>query len=298
MKRLSLFFSASLAGVVLAAALPMSAALAQTDFECPNNGPSIINGVEFQTNVRPGNTYAVTAIGLDGFDPVLAVIAPDSNEALCSDDNPDASQISGFLPTTGEFDSSSLNSQVIFSNDSNDFMDITIVVSGFGGSTGDFVLLFVGMHYTEADGAGDPFRVYVEPNVIAQGTPLSTYVIGVDDSLDPKITLVDSDDNPLSDGNGDEVYCDDANSSSLCWGEGADVALQGSFLMDGSAMLVADSLDSLLILPVEDLDPSVPHEESFYAFLVSSFAQNTTGEYLLAFHVGSGDPSTLQGSSK
>jgi hypothetical protein len=277
---------------ILIAALPMGVAFGQLDVTCPN-GQRITNGVEFNTNVRPGNTYRVTVLGVDGFDPVVAVI-PDVGSIECNDDSEEASEFSGFLPTTGEIVPSSLNSSVTFSNRTSDFMDVQIVVGGFGGSAGEFVLLFEGLAYTSADGDGDPFNVNVSANVISAGVPLSAYVIGLSNSLDPKITIVDADNDPIFQ-DGEEVYCDDANST-LCYGDGADTELSGSFILTPDEMIIADSLDPVLIIPTAGLDPTIDYEFSYINYLISSFAGSSTGDYLVAFHLGEDDPSLVLGN--
>src|SRR5215212_967340 len=98
-----------------------------------NNGGSFDNGVEVQVvQMRTGFDYRATAIGLNGFDPVLAVLDA-SGEGLCDDDNPDASGYSANLPSTGAVPASNLSSQVTFSNNSgNAFEDISLVVGGYG----------------------------------------------------------------------------------------------------------------------------------------------------------------------
>jgi hypothetical protein len=67
-----------------------------------DNGASFDNGVEVIVNqMRSGFTYTATAIGLNGFDPVLAVLDANTGQGLCSDDESSASRYSANLPTTG-----------------------------------------------------------------------------------------------------------------------------------------------------------------------------------------------------
>ena len=57
-----------------------------------DDGTSFDNGVEIIVNqMRSGFTYTATAVGLNGFDPVLAVL-DSSGGGLCSDDNASASR--------------------------------------------------------------------------------------------------------------------------------------------------------------------------------------------------------------
>ena len=101
---------------------------------CPN-GLEITNGVEIIVNMRPGFTYTATAVGVDGFDPVLAVMDRGQVRA-CSDDNDEASDYTADLPTTGPVNSSSLNAQLPFSHNYNGFENISLIVGGFNGQNG------------------------------------------------------------------------------------------------------------------------------------------------------------------
>src|SRR5687768_10016319 len=136
-------FIALVAGFIMAltAAAPASAQFTVT---C-DNGAEFSSGIEFRViQMRSGFTYTATAIGMNGFDPVLAVLNADGT-GLCSDDEPIAASYTANLPTTGVVPSSSLSSQVTFNHsDPSGFQDISLVVGGFGDQTGEFVLILEG----------------------------------------------------------------------------------------------------------------------------------------------------------
>src|SRR5690606_2623909 len=100
------------------------------DVACRGGG-DIEAGVELTiVQQRTGNQYRVTVVGIDGFDPVLAVtLSGEYNDALCSDDDSEAATYSADLPTTGDVSSQSNSSQVIFNlNSANAFENVSIIV--------------------------------------------------------------------------------------------------------------------------------------------------------------------------
>jgi hypothetical protein len=79
-----------------------------------DNGSSFTNGVEVRVvQMRAGFTYTATAIGIDGFDPVLAVLN-ESGTGFCSDNAREAADYSADLPTVGSVSSSTSSAQVRF----------------------------------------------------------------------------------------------------------------------------------------------------------------------------------------
>ena len=71
------------------------------DVTCPD-GRRITNGVKVTVvQMRTGFDYTATAVGINGFDPVLAVLDPQGRAALCNDDERNAANYSADLPTTG-----------------------------------------------------------------------------------------------------------------------------------------------------------------------------------------------------
>ncbi len=181
-----------------------------------DNGTSFDNGIEIVVHqMRAGYTYKATAIGINGFDPVLAVLNSQTGEGLCSDDEPNALNYEVDLPTTGYVPGNTTTAQLNFHhNDRSGFEDISLVVGGYDNETGEFVLVLEGMGVTPADGAGDPFSVYLTPGMVASQVPLTVYMITRGgSSVDPLLYLA-SDDTSLgvmTDSHNDDIYCDDAN---------------------------------------------------------------------------------------
>ncbi|MBC7810416.1 MAG: hypothetical protein H7175_04680, partial [Burkholderiales bacterium] len=64
---------------------PVNAQSAGITVTC-DNGQTINNGMEVTViQMRSGFTYTATAIGINGFDPVLAVIDTTTGSGLCTD---------------------------------------------------------------------------------------------------------------------------------------------------------------------------------------------------------------------
>jgi hypothetical protein len=232
--------------------------------------------------MRAGFTYTATAIGLNGFDPVLAVLDA-QGRGLCNDDDSRAAAYSANLPSTGVVSPSQLASQINFSQTSGQNMaDVSLVVGGLGNTSGEFLLILEGMAVTNADGAGDPFSIRLTPGLIASGVPVTAYMISVTNQLDPLMFLADENLNVLADDDGNDIYCDDGGSSSLCWGESAD--LTGTYVSRTSGRnLGGFGLDAMLTLPSDNATPNL-----FYNLVMTSYNQESFGDYLIAFHVGIG----------
>jgi hypothetical protein len=278
------FFIVLVVGFImtLTAVAPASA---QFNVTC-DNGAQFSNGVEFRViQMRTGFSYTATAIGLNGFDPVLAVLNS-AGTGLCSDDDPTAATYTANLPTTGQVSSSSLSSQVTFNNNGQSaFQDISLVVGGFGDQAGEFILILEGMAVTSDDSQGDPFSVNISPQMVASGVPITAYMISKTTDLDSLIYLIDENRTPLIvEGTTDTLYgCDDAGTQS-CWGDSTE--LSNSFVSTEAGSLPGYQFDAMLSLPLSNVQLSSDYNQNFYTFLMTSYQQSTLGQYVVAFHVG------------
>jgi hypothetical protein len=160
-------------------------------------------------------------------------------------------------------------------------------VGGFGNTPGEFVLVVEGLAVTSADGsgdrAGDPFSVHVTPNMMASGVPVSAYMISVTNATDPYMRLIDPEYNTGVLDNA-PVICDDAGDAALCWGEST--ALTNSFVSRvGGRQLGGFQYDAMLTIPYESLGLE-PDEDGYLNLLMTTYQQQTFGDYLVAFHLG------------
>ena len=290
-----------LIAMLLLTAAIASPAAAQAEFTC-NDGSGVVvtNGVEFTANVRPGE-YRATVVGLNGFDPVIAVIETEVGGHLCNDDEPLAAAYAGELPTTGPIPPSGLSAQMDFTNTGSDFMDVTILVGGLNGQPGEFILLFQGMQVTDADGEGDPFAINASPNVVNSGVGINAYTLHVDSSFDPLMLVVDENNEVVEISSG-AIACDDASNSDACWTAGDPlVSLEGFGLTDGENTVVADPYDPYIAIPTSLLDASLEHDSAWINYLVTGaqYQQGmSTGSYVFAIHTGTaGDGSSSASGS-
>ncbi len=256
------------------------------DVTCPD-GRQITNGIKITVvQMRTGFDYTATALGIDGFDPVLAVLDQRGRAALCNDDERNAANYSADLPTTNYVPPSSTTAQVPFRNNGSGFSDVSLVVGGFNqGEVGEFLLVLEGMAYTELDNVGDPFAMEITPGMIASGVDPTIYMVSVTDRLDPYISMIDTEYNMYVDEKGNQIwYCDDAGSA-LCYGDST--TMLGSYISRASNRpnLGGYGLDAMLTLPLEAGD------EFFTVHaLMHSSEFRTFGNYLVAFHLAIGNP--------
>lgn len=242
------------------------------------------NGVEFQVvQMRSGFTYTATAIGLNGFDPVLAVFDPVTMDGDCIDNSREAAGFEVDLPTTGYVVADGSASQVQFSQRSGQGLaDVSLVVGGADNAAGEFVLLLEGMAVTDFDGFGDPFRVYIYPGMVGYGAPLSIYMFGVPNSLDPLLYIHDGDGNYLEDDSSNPLSCDDSGTDS-CWGV-TDFLGRSYVTRTQGRLLRGDDFDSMISFTLGDFaDTTVDNPYSFNFAMTSA---QGGGDYVLAFHAG------------
>ncbi|MBZ0289317.1 MAG: hypothetical protein K8I30_16980, partial [Anaerolineae bacterium] len=229
-----------------------------------DSGVSFDNGVEVRVQqMRAGFNYTATAIGIDGFDPILAVL--DANgRGLCADNTSEASGYSVDLPTTGSVSGSQRSAQINFSQTSGQNMaDVSLVVGSEGNISGEFVLMLEGMAATSADGQGDPFAVRLTPDMVNSGVPLTVYMVSVTDDLDPMIVHIDSDYNVVQDTANNDMYCDDAGDADTCWGESVNLG-SSSVTWRGGRRIGGISTDSMLSIPLTGIALNEDPDFNFY----------------------------------
>lgn len=254
-------------------------------------GLEFSNGVEFQVvQMRAGFTYTARVVGLDGFDPVVAVYESGTlRNGKCVDDSDEMQGYEINLPTTGRFRASRTDALITFDQRSGEGLkDMSITVGGVNDMAGDFVLLVEGMAVTEFDGFGDPFRVLVTPGVVGRGTPLFVYMLGINNRLDPLTYLHDGDGNVFTLDDGTEIFCDDAGDDRGCWGDAGtpDFNMNGFYVdRNQGRTLDADNFDAALLFPV-DTFTDVTVDDPLIFDLAMTGAGGTLGEYMVIFQAG------------
>lgn len=261
-----------------------------------DNGSSFDNGIEVTiSQLRTGFSYRATAIGINGFDPVLAVLSTQSGRGLCDDDNTNASSYAADLPTTGRVPASNLSAQVDFTPpNTGNFADVSLVVGGYGNQSGEFILILEGMGVTSGDGAGDPFSINLTTGMVDSGVPLTVYMLARDTSLDPTIYRADSSLTAITDQSGNVIGCDDAGNADLCWGESVDLSSSSLTIQGGS--LPGGPYDAMLNMIISGIALNSDRSQNYFNLLMTSSPTNaTTGQYVLAFHIGMVEPQANNG---
>ncbi len=145
-------------------------------------------------DVRPGFTYRVTVLGLDGFDPVIALEAEDGS-GICNDDEPRAAGSQVGVPGVGLVRADSLTAQIQFTT-GGAIGDIFMRIGGFGGRGGRYVAVFEGLAIapsTEQD------AVTLNVSEAVMNESIFVYMVSELASLDPFMRLA-----------GTNIICDDA----------------------------------------------------------------------------------------
>jgi hypothetical protein len=256
------------------------------DVTCPD-GTEIKNGVQVTVSMRPSFTYTATAIGKDGYDPIIGV-GDSSGINLCKDDDKTAGQYSVSLPTSGVLDASTSSSQMPFFHSNSGFSTISLVVGSADGSSGEFVLVLEGMAVTSNDGkgegAGDPYSVQLNQAMVDSGVPLSIYMIAKVEKLDPFMQLTDADNKVIVLDDGSRVECDNAGTKS-CWGDSQD--LSDSYVSDApDSGIPGGSVDAMMTIPIADATVDKDPNNNWFNFLMTSVNQRTFGDYIVVFHMG------------
>jgi hypothetical protein len=245
------------------------------------SGVNINNGVEIIVRqMRPGFNYTATAVGIGDFDPVLIVRdSTDAGDCLGNDDSSDAAAFQMNLPSSGQVSANGRSSQLIFNHSNSNMTDISLIVGEFEGKAGEFVLILEGMAVTSADGAGDPFTLNATSSMSNSTVPLAVYMIGTESQLDPYFSVTDYPDLTIwTDTDDQNIVCDDAGTNS-CWDVGTSMT-NFQVIRGSRGTITADERDAMLQLPIQQIDPQP------MTFVMSSFNAGSTGNYLLALHMG------------
>jgi hypothetical protein len=254
-------------------------ALAQEPQYVCTSGTNFTNAVIIYGTLEPG-AYTVTALGLNGFDPKLAVVNEDTGEEYaCVDDSAAAAAYAVTLPTTGAITPSPFNAQANLSF-KNEPVNLVFYVAGFADAYGDSLLVIEGLSITgDEENGGDIFSLYVTPYITSSDTTITAYMIGADDLIDPVMDVVDAELVVFDFGDG-ALTCDDAGRS-RCYGDAT--SLLGSTINT----FAGDDFDAYINLLWEVVGLEAD-EDGYLNYLFRSFGNN--GAYVAAFHFGTAEP--------
>lgn len=261
---------------IMCLAVPVSAQ--QVPYTC-ESGTTFENAIEFSIDLRPA-AYTVTVLGIDGFNPQVAVVTENGDELACEDDSPAAAAYSLNLPTTGEVAASASNAQATINVNGQGFTEVSIIVGSVDGEGGSFVVLFDTLRATSDDFQGDPFIFPVTDVLTSADTPLTIYMIALSESLDPLIQVATGSYKPIL-FEGQPLACDDAGTLA-CYDKGASFAEETT--INTKTTIAPNYLDAALTLSA-DIIEQVQTARGNLVVLMSSFNQQTQGEYMVVLHV-------------
>lgn len=243
-------------------------------FSC-EDGTFIRQGTAIDiVQMRQGFNYTTTVLGIDRFDPTLAVLTPDG-AMLCVDNASEADNYAVNLPSTGQVEGTSLGARATFSQNQSAFADVSLII---GGGYGEYVVIIEGMAVTEQDNLGDPFRVVFHDELASRNEPVTAYMLAIDRGLDSYIYLWDSQiGDILRDTQGEMLLCDDGGSRNTCWN--TQQGLVGSYVNLNGTRLDGRNSDSMLTIPLNLLG------EDTVNYLMTSYNYETQGQYIVVFHV-------------
>lgn len=261
-------------------------ALAQDPQYVCANGTNFNNAVILYGTLEPG-AYTVNALGLNGFDPKLAVVDEDTGaEYACVDDSQSAATFTATLPTTGTITPSPLNAQAVL-NFKNEPVNVVFYVAGFADGYGDSLLVIEGLSISGSEpNGGDIFSLYVTPFMTPSETTITAYMIGSDDLIDPVMDMVDADLVVFDFGDG-PLTCDNSGRS-RCYGNA--VSLLGSSINAAAG----DDFDAYINLPWNIVGLEAD-EDGYLNYLFRSFGSG--GAYIAAFHFGTAEPVAMTAPS-
>lgn len=238
-------------------------------------------GVQFSfINVNPGFSYTATALGIDGFDPVVTVETR-PGIGTCNDDNTGVAGSRVDVPGYGNVFSNTTSAQVRFTSPGSDD-PVNITVGSFTGQSGRFVLIIEGFAIspaTELDG----FSVRVPQ--AAQEEPLGVYMVARFTDLDPYLYIATGEglnDAYAPDGtffpslvDFNEVFgpiyeCDDAGRGDCSFSPNFE---DGNILISNGSSYNPGSVDAGLMLTPNTTDPIL--------YVFGSLNGNSSGTYAI-----------------
>jgi hypothetical protein len=270
--------------LLLLIGLPSHASAQDLPYSCAS-GASFENAIRILMELRAG-TYTVTVLGIDDFDPQIAVVTDTGRELACVDDSPGAAGYSVNLPTTGEVTASASSAQAVFNATEPSFTYVYVIVGGVGNTSGEFVLLFGPLRSTPEDAQGDPFVIGIPDSVASSGVPFTTYMFAVSGEVDPLIQMGTGTGRKPITLDGQALACDDAGTL-VCYGES--VPLEDFSITTPTQTVTGWYFNAMLSLPWEVIE-RVRTRLKNVIVLMSRYEHSGDGEYIMAVHMALGEP--------
>lgn len=259
-----------LLGVVPAVGAKPSAQFAGCDFE-----DKLDSGAFFYARQLNGVDLNVTVLGVDGFDPAVALRNAETGEILvCNDDGRDIESVAVNLPSVTT-EPSEKNAQASVRVPSDERWDVEIIVTSADDVLGEFVVLISGPSvFPAAD--QDLYGMATSQSMVDAEVPIGIYVANLglpQNPLNPEVTFKFGEDFSET--------CKASSSSRLC----------GSNSEDLTGFTVTLEADTPIELTGNDvmLFYQAGGEPSEFDIEVNSADFSSTGPYYLMIHSGLGE---------
>lgn len=188
----------------------------------------------------------ITVISTEGGDPVIMAFADDAETGDCVTDSPAAATYAANLPDYTA-DSSSNHPQMTVTDDAT-----TIYTGSTGDITSQVLVIIEGATTDEPDVYGiTPTQTMRNLN-----QPLAVYMLATDDIVNPTLSVVDAEGDPLLDADGVPIMCDDAGFDDRCYGITPTLAEASVTISAGQ--LNGFAQDALLLVPLVDQATDAP----------------------------------------
>lgn len=270
--------------ILMTLCLGVSAVLAQQDdvvvteanrdnsfvVQC-EDGRQLVGGVKITfLDVSPGFSYQVTAMGVQDFDPAIAVVTePGIGE--CNNNNPEVVGSQVAVPGIGFAEAQATAAQFLARAPRDPSENLEILIGGYAGSSGRFAAVIENFGVNPAEEL-DRFLMQVPTSSARE--PLGVFMIGQTDNINPYMQVVDNLEQYI-----DPFDVETVTISAIC----DDVTVEpcddtpsmdgGGVILENSETYVADNLDAGIIRAPNTNQPML------YSFGASQ--QDSTGDYAI-----------------
>lgn len=266
--------------VLMVGLLPTVAARPASQFAGCDFEDKLDSGAFFYAKQLNGVDLNVLVLGVDGFDPAVAIRNVETQEILvCNDDGRDTQDISVNLPSVTT-EPSDKNAQAAVRVPSDERWDLEIIVTSADDVLGEFVVMISGASvFPAAD--KDLYGMATSQSMVDAEVPMGIYVANLglpQNPLNPEVTFKFGEDFTET--------CQASSSSRLCGSNSED--LTGfTVTLEAETPIELTGNDVMLFYQAGG-DPSE------FDIEVNSANAGSTGPYYLMIHTGLGEAAPAQ----
>lgn len=249
------------------------------------DGRQLVAGLKITfLDAQPGVSYQITAMGIEDFDPVIAVVT-EPGVGECNNNEPDSIGSQVAVPGIGFLEASAATAQLDATAPRSASETLEVLVGGYAETSGRFAVAIEDFDITTPDEVN---RFLVQVPSASSREPLGVFMIGRTNDLNPYLTLV-TDLQQYADPFDVEAVtptqvCDDSANATCV----TTPAMEGGgVIIENGQTFVADNLDAGIIRAPGSNDPIL------YNF--SSAAGESIGDYSIVMTgTAPGDPTSTE----